>query len=353
MTPAHGFAALAEKQPLVAFEFSRRDLRPSDVKLDILYCGICHTDLAFVENEWGVSRFPLVPGHEIVGVVTAVGDAVTKFSPGEIVAVGCVVDSCRTCDPCATGHENMCDERAVATYSGIDRVTGDPTQGGYSNNYIIDENYLLRVPAGLDPARTAPLLCAGISTYSPLRHWNIGPQSRVGIIGIGGLGHVAIKIARAMGAHVSVFTTSPRKLDDALALGADAAYLSTDADAMQGMKGRLDFILDTVSAPHDLNIFLSILRMNGTLCVLGIPPEPFAVQPLSLVAGRKSLAGSPTGGIGETQEMLDFCGKHGIMADIELVAMNDVNEALARLHRGDVKYRFVIDLATLAPAAAA
>ena len=351
MVQSHGYAALEAKAALVPFSFERRDPRPHDVVMDILYTGICHSDLFQVDNDWGHSIFPMVPGHEIVGRVTAVGEAVTRFKVGDTAGIGCIVDSCRHCDPCTRDLENMCLEYPTPTYSGWERDGARMTFGGYSNNYVADEAYVVRVPDALDPAGAAPLLCAGITTYSPLRHWKIGPGSKVGIVGLGGLGHVAIKLARAMGAEVMVFTTSPRKIEDAKALGAHAVIVSTDAEQMATVAGALDFILDTVSAEHDLNAYLALLRIDGTLCLVGAPAEPLPVGAFSLIMGRKSLAGSPIGGIAETQEMLDFCGAHGITADIELIAMTDVNTAYERLHRSDVKYRFVIDMGTL-PAAA-
>lgn len=347
MTQSHGYAAMTAKGALTPFAFERRAAGPHDVTLDILYCGICHSDLFFVDNDWGMSLYPMVPGHEIVGRVTAVGAHVSKFKVGDLAAIGCIIDSCRACAPCTDAMENMCLEHPTPTYSGFERQGGMPTFGGYSSNYVADEGYVLKVPDGLDPAGAAPLLCAGITTYSPLRHWNVGPGKRVGIVGIGGLGHVAIKLAKAMGAEVTVFTTSPRKIDDAKALGADRVIVSSDAEQMATANGQLDFILDTVSAKHDLHPLLATLKIDGTLCMVGAPAEPLEFLAFSLIMGRKSIAGSPIGGIAETQEMLDFCGKHGITADIELIAIKDVNAAYERLHRSDVKYRFVIDLATL------
>ena len=353
MVQSFGFAALEAKAPLIPFSFERRDPRPHDVIIEILYTGICHSDLFFVNNDWGNSIYPMVPGHEIVGRVTAVGDGVRKFKVGDLAAIGCIVDSCRQCDPCRHDLENMCAEHPTPTYSGYERDGERVTFGGYSNNYVADEAYVVRVPDTLDPAGAAPLLCAGITTYSPLRHWKVGPGSKVGIVGIGGLGHVAIRLARAMGAKVTVFTTSPGKIAGAIALGAHAVVVSTDAGQMAAQTGKLDFILDTISAQHDINAYLALLRIDGTLCLVGAPAEPLPVGAFSLIMGRKSLAGSPIGGIAETQEMLDFCGEHGIHADIELIAMKDVNAAYERLHRSDVKYRFVIDMATLADAQAA
>lgn len=352
MLSSHGFAAREAKGALSPFHFERREPGPHDVVMDILYCGICHSDLFFVDNDWGFSVYPMVPGHEIVGRVTSVGAAVTKFKVGDTGAIGCIVDSCRQCDPCTHDLENMCVEHPTPTYSGFERDGVTPTFGGYSNNYVCDENYMVRVPDSLDPAGAAPLLCAGITTYSPLRHWKVGAGTKVGITGLGGLGHVAIKLARAMGADVTVFTTSPHKIDDAKALGANQVVVSTDPDQMAAYAGKLDFILDTISAQHDLDALLALLRRDGTLCLVGAPAEPLPVRAFSLIAGRKNLSGSPIGGMAETQEMLDFCGEHGITADIELIAMADIHQAYERLHRSDVKYRFVIDMATL-PAAIA
>ncbi len=348
MTQSFGYAALEAKAQLTPFTFERRDPGPRDVVMDILYCGICHSDLFYVNNDWKNSIYPMVPGHEIVGRIVAVGDAVSKFKIGDIAAIGCIVDSCRKCDPCHRDLENMCVEHPTPTYSGYERDGQRMTYGGYSNNYIADEAYVVRIPDSLDPAGAAPLLCAGITTYSPLRHWKVGPGSRIGIVGIGGLGHVAIKIARAMGADVTVFTTSPSKIEHAKALGAHNVVVSTDPAQMAVYAGALDFILDTISAQHDLNAYLALLGIDGTLCLVGAPAEALPVGAFSLIVGRKSLAGSPIGGIAETQEMLDFCGQHGIIADIEMIAMQDVNAAYERLHRSDVKYRFVIDMSTLA-----
>lgn len=350
MVHSYGFAALEAKARLTPFNFERRQPGPKDVVMDILYCGICHSDLFFVDNDWGFSVYPMVPGHEIVGRVVSVGSSVSKFKVGDIGAIGCIVDSCRQCEPCTHDLENMCVEHPTPTYSGFERDGVTPTFGGYSNNYVCDQDYMVRVPDNLDPAGAAPLLCAGITTYSPLRHWKVGAGTKVGITGLGGLGHVAIKLARAMGADVTVFTTSPGKIDDALALGAHQVVVSTDVDQMAAQAGRLDFILDTISAKHDLDAYLALLRRDGTLCLVGAPAEPLAVTAFSLIGGRKSVSGSPIGGMAETQEMLDFCGKHDIVADIELISMADIDAAYDRLHRSDVKYRFVIDMSTLAAA---
>jgi uncharacterized zinc-type alcohol dehydrogenase-like protein len=340
---------MAAKTELIPFAFERRDPGPHDVSLEILYCGICHSDLFFVNNDWNMSVYPMVPGHEIVGRIVATGSQVSKFAVGDMAAIGCIVDSCRTCVPCTHDLENMCLQYPTPTYNGFERGSRRPTFGGYSNNYIADEAYVVRVPKGLDPAGAAPLLCAGITTYSPLRHWKVGPGQRIGILGLGGLGHVAIKLARAMGAEVVVFTTSRHKIPAAVALGASEVVLSSEAEKMAAQHGRFDFVLDTISAAHDVNAYLALLKIDGTLCLVGAPAEPLQVSAFSLIMGRKTLAGSPIGGIAETQEMLDFCASHGITADIELLAIQDVNKAYRRLHRNDVQYRFVIDMATLKP----
>jgi uncharacterized zinc-type alcohol dehydrogenase-like protein len=348
MVESYGYAALAARDTLQPFAFERRDPGPRDVTLEILWCGICHSDMCFVDDDWHMSVYPMVPGHEIVGRVTGIGSAVEKFEVGDLAAIGCIVDSCKTCEPCHSHLENMCVEHPTPTYSGYERDTHRPTFGGYSNNYVADERYVLRVPEGLDPAAAAPLLCAGITTYSPLRHWKVGPGQKIGVVGIGGLGHVAIRLARAMGAEVTAFTTSPRKSDEARALGATEVVVSTDPEQMATQQGKLSFILDTVSAEHDIEAYIRLLKFDGTLCLVGLPPEPIALNAFSLVMGRKQLAGSPIGGIAETQEMLDFCAEHGVVADIEKIAIQSVNEAYERLRRGDVKYRFVIDMASLA-----
>lgn len=347
MTQAHGYAALAAKADLVPFRFERRELGEHDVRMEILYCGICHSDLFFVDNDWGISLFPMVPGHEIVGRVSAVGAKVSKFALGDIAAIGCIVDSCRHCEPCAQQMENMCVEHPTPTYSGYERDGRLMTFGGYSDCYIADESYMVRVPDSLDPARAAPLLCAGITTYSPLRHWKVGPGQKVGIVGIGGLGHVAIKLAVAMGANVVGLTTSPSKADEIRRLGASDVIVSSDAEQMAAHAGTFDFILNTVSVAQPLDPYTALLRWDGTLCLVGAPAEPLSFNAFSIISGRKSISGSPIGGIAETQEMLDFCGATGVMADIELVAMTEINSVYDRLRRGDVKYRFVIDLATL------
>lgn len=347
MIRAIGYAAQTPQSPLAPHRFERRDLQPHDVMLEILFCGVCHSDLHVARSEWGQSRYPCVPGHEIVGRVTGVGPAVTKFRIGELAAVGCMVDSCRSCPSCRDGEEQFCEKGPVMTYGGAEKHTGGITYGGYSDNIVVDEAYTLRLPEGMDPASAAPLLCAGITTYSPLRHWQVGPGQKVGVYGLGGLGHMALKLARAMGAHVVLFTTSPGKEADARRLGAHDVVVSTDPAAMKAWRNSLDFIIDTVSAPHDINAALGLLRRDGTLCQVGLPPAPLPVNVFALTGRRRRLAGSFIGGIAETQEMLDFCARHGIASDIEIISIQEVNDAYDRLVKGDVKYRFVIDMASL------
>jgi len=344
---AHGWAAREAKGRLAPFEFERRDPGEHDVVLDLTHCGICHSDIHYVNDDWGRTSFPVVPGHEIVGRVARVGAKVGKFKVGDRAGIGCLVDSCRLCNPCRVGEEHFCEEFPTPTYAGIERGSQRPTQGGYSNNYVVDERFALRIPPQLDPAAVAPLLCAGITMYSPLRHWKAGPGLKIGVVGIGGLGHVGVKLARAMGAHVVGFTSSSSKLDDAMQLGAHEVVLSRDANQLQRHAGSFDLILDTVSAVHDINAYLALLGRDGTLLQMGMSAEPLAVSALVLAMGRRRLASSMIGGLTETQDMLDFCGKHGIVADIERIAMQQVHEAYARVLRNDVKYRFVIDLASL------
>ncbi len=342
---AYGTEAAAN--PLKQLTISRRKPTPHDVEIDILYCGVCHSDLHTVRNEWHGTVYPCVPGHEIVGKVVSVGDHVTKFKVGDLAAVGCMVDSCRECDYCKDGLEQYCEEGNTGTYNSPDKHLGGRTFGGYSESVVVNENFVLRVPENLDLAATAPLLCAGITTYSPLRHWNVGPGKKVGIVGIGGLGHMAVKIAKAMGAEVIVFTTSPSKADDARRLGADDVILSKDEEQMSRYAGKLHFVLDAVSAQHDINAYLNLLRVDGSLTLVGAPEQPLPVAAFSLIPYRRSFAGSLIGGIAETQEMLDFCGRHHIVADIEMIGIEQINEAYERLLKGDVKYRFVIDMASL------
>jgi uncharacterized zinc-type alcohol dehydrogenase-like protein len=308
---------------------------------------VCHSDLHFARNEWGGTVYPVVPGHEILGRVTRVGAKVTRFRAGDLAAVGCLVDSCRTCDHCARGLQQFCLGGATFTYNAPDAHLGGMTFGGYSERVVVDEAFTLRVPANLDPARAAPLLCAGITTWSPLRKWGAGPGKRVGIVGLGGLGHMGVKFARAMGAHVVLFTTSAAKVEDGKRLGAHEVVVSSDADAVARHASSLDLIVDTVSADHPIDAYLSLLRLDGTMVMVGVPPNPQQVRAFSLIMPRRNLAGSLIGGIAETQEMLDFCGTHGIACDVELIRMDEVNEAYERMLRSDVKYRFVIDMASL------
>ncbi len=348
--PAKAWAAFSPNAPLAAHSIVRRTPRAQDVQIEILHCGVCHSDLHQVRNEWKEvmpTVYPVVPGHEIVGRVTKVGSAVTKFKAGDIAAVGCMVDSDRVCPACKAGEEQYCESGLTLTYNGEDKILGGVTYGGYSTGIVVDENYVLRVPAGLDLAGTAPLLCAGITTYSPLRHWNVGKGHKVGVVGLGGLGHMGVKFAHAFGAHTVLFTTSPNKAADAKRLGADEVVNSRNAEEMQKHVGSLDFILDTVSADHDLNAYLQLLKRDGTMTLVGAPEKPAAVAAFNLIMGRRRLAGSAIGGIRETQEMLDFCGKHGITSDIELIPIQKVNDAYERLLKSDVKYRFVIDMASL------
>lgn len=344
-TPAKAWATQSATEPLAPFSFERRDCRPNDVAIKISHCGICHSDLHMARNDWGMSRYPMVPGHEIVGTVTAVGDAVGRYQVGDKVAVGCLVDSCRECAPCKSGTEQFCAKGSTLTYAGIDRVDGSLTQGGYSDHIVVREEFVCRIPDSLDIARAAPLLCAGITTYSPLRKFGVGEGSKVGVAGLGGLGHMGVKLARAMGAHVTMITTSPEKGDDARELGADDVLVSTDSDAMAAAAGRFDFILNTIPVAHDLNPYLGLLTPNGTMVLVGaIAPLP-SIHGGALIMANRTLAGSLIGGLPETQEMLDFCGEHGILPEVETIAINEVNQAYERLEKGDVRYRFVIDMA--------
>jgi len=341
------FGTEAPEADLKQINISRREVTAKDVEIDILYCGVCHSDLHTARNEWHGTIYPNVPGHEIVGRITKVGDNVSKFKVGDLVGVGCMVDSCRECESCKEGLEQYCENGNIQTYNGHEKHLNQQTFGGYSERVVVDEDFVLRVPENLDLAATAPLLCAGITTYSPLRHWKVGAGMKVGIVGIGGLGHMGVKIAKAMGAHVVVITTSVSKVDDAKRLGADEVILSSDAEQMKSNKGTLHFILDCVSAQHDINAYLSLLKRDGSLTLVGAPEHPLPVAPFSLIPTRKNFAGSMIGGIAETQEMLDFCGEHNITSDIELINMQDINDAYERLLKGDVKYRFVIDMASL------
>lgn len=349
----YGFAATSCDAPLAPFSFERRELRDNDIAMDILYCGVCHSDLHQARNDWGWSQYPMVPGHEIVGRVTATGKAVTRYKVGDAVAVGCMVDSCQTCDQCRKGEEQLCRAGNTQTYNDKDRITGERTYGGYSKHLVVREEFALKVPETLDLSRAAPLLCAGITTYSPLRTWNVGPGSRVGVIGLGGLGHMAVKLASGMGADVTVLSRSNAKEKDALALGADRLLVSTDDTAMANAASSFDLIIDTVPVKHDLNPYMPLLDVDGTLVLVGqVGPlnEPSTVP---LIMGRRRIAGSPIGGIAQTQEMLDFCGRKNILPDCEMIRMDQINEAFDRLERSDVHYRFVIDMATLTPDTAA
>ena len=342
-----GYAAQRADAPLAPFAFDRRALRPNDVAMEILYSGVCHSDLHQARNDWGWTTYPIVPGHEIVGRVIEVGAEVTGFRVGDAVAVGCMVDSCQSCDQCLQGEEQLCREGNTGTYNSPDRLTGELTRGGYSKHLVVREEFVLRVPAGLDLSRTAPLLCAGITTYSPLRTWGIGPGSRVGVIGLGGLGHMAVKLAVGLGADVTVMSRSIDKAADALSLGADRLLVSTDEAAMTEAQSTFDLIIDTVPVSHALDPYLPLLDVDGTLVIVGQigPMEPTNTVPLLL--GRRRIAGSPIGGIPETQEMLDFCAKKGILPDCELIRMDQINDAFDRMARADVRYRFVIDMASL------
>src|SRR5688572_30364083 len=341
------FGTEAAEAPLDQLNIRRREPTPHDVVIDILYCGVCHSDLHTVRNEWHGTIYPCVPGHEIVGKIVSIGEHVTKFKVDDLAAVGCMVDSCGLCDHCKEGLEQYCEEGSTGTYNSPDKYFATQTYGGYSESIVVDEDFVLHVPSNLDLAATAPLLCAGITTYSPLKHWNVGPGKKVGIVGIGGLGHMGVKLAKAMGAEVIVFTTSSSKIEDAKRLGADDVILSKDADQMKKYRRKLDFVLDAVSAQHDINVYLNLLRVDGSLALVGAPEHPLPVAAFSLLPYRRSFAGSAIGGIAETQEMLDFCGKHNIVADIEMIRIDQINDAYERLLKGDVKYRFVIDMNSL------
>lgn len=346
-TKAKAYAAQSATTPLAPWEFERRDLKPHDVQFDILYCGVCHSDLHQARGEWGGEVFPMVPGHEIVGRITAVGSGVKKFKVGDLAGTGCLVDSCRSCDNCKHGLEQFCQSGPSFTYNGTEQDKVTLTQGGYSDTIVVHEDFTLRIPDKLDLAATAPLLCAGITTYSPLRHWKVGKGQKVAVVGLGGLGHMGVKFAVAFGAEVTVMSTSPDKEADARKLGAHKFIVTKDPDQMASVAGSFDFILDTVSAPHDLNVYLGLLKAKGALVCVGIPPTPYQIHAFSFVAGSKVLAGSMIGGLAETQEMLDFCAAHNIVSDIEIIDIKDIENAYARMSKGDVRYRFVIDMATL------
>ncbi|HVW74520.1 MAG TPA: NAD(P)-dependent alcohol dehydrogenase [Rhizomicrobium sp.] len=342
-----GYAAHSAGDALKPFHFDRRDLRPNDVAMEVLYCGICHSDLHMARNDWGMSAYPLVPGHEVVGRVAAIGKDVTKFKVGDAVAVGCMVDSCQHCDQCLKGEEMFCREGMTLTYSSPDRITGESTKGGYSKHLVARQEFVLRMPDGLDLSRAAPLLCAGITTYSPLRTWNVGPGSRVGVIGLGGLGHMAVKLAAGMGAKVTVLSRTSGKEADAKALGADGYLISGDRTAMEKAANTFDLIIDTVPVKHDVMPYMPLLDIDGTLVIVGQLGPMEQLDSLPLLFGRRRISGSPIGGIAETQEMLDFCGRRGILPDCEMIRIEDINTAFARLEKADVRYRFVIDMASL------
>ncbi len=348
MPDAKAYAVASPTSRFAPTTIRRRDPTPREVQIDVLFCGICHSDLHTARNEWSgmPTQYPCVPGHEIVGRVAKVGAGVRRFKPGDVVGVGCLVDSDGTCPECRAGYEQFCPD-AVFTYNGPDRHLGGPTYGGYSDSVVVDERFVLRMPSNLDPAGAAPLLCAGITTWAPLRRQGVGKGKRIGVVGLGGLGHMGVKLGRALGAHVVVFTTSPAKREDALRLGAHEVVVSRDANAMRKEAGGFDFILDTVSAPHDVGAFLHLLRRDGNVTLVGAPDQPLPVPAFGLIFGNRSLSGSLIGGIAQTQEMLDFCGAHGITADVERIPIQKVDEAYERMLRSDVKYRFSIDLASL------
>lgn len=347
MYTTKAYSSKSADSPLEPTEIKRRDLLEKDIQIDILYCGICHSDIHQVRNEWKFSPtfYPIVPGHEIVGRVVKVGPKVTKYKVGDIAAVGCMVDSDRTCPNCKESFEQFCPQ-VVMTYNSPDKHMGGVTMGGYSKSIVVDEHFVLRIPQNLDLAGAAPLLCAGITTYSPLKYHKVGPGKKVGVVGLGGLGHMALKLADKMGAHVVLFTSSPKKKEDAMRLGADEVIIS-GKDELKKHVGSFDFILDTVSADHDINSYLNLLRRDGNMVLVGAPPSPLSVSSFRLIFGRRNLSGSLIGGIAETQEMLDFCGKHNITSDVEVISIQKINEAYERMHKSDVKYRFVIDLSSL------
>jgi alcohol dehydrogenase (NADP+) len=340
------YSAVSATSALSAAVIERRQPTATDVQIQILYCGVCHSDLHFVRNEWHFTQYPAVPGHEIVGRVTAVGSGVKKFKVGDTVGVGCLVDSCRTCPDCRAGLEQFC-ANTVMTYGSIDAHLGTPTLGGYSQSIVVTEDFVLRMPANLNAAAAAPLLCAGITTYSPMRHWKVGPGQKVGIVGLGGLGHMGVKFAKAFGAHVVLFTTSPGKVADGKRLGAHDVVLSKDEAQMAAQAGSFDFILDAVAATHDLNAYFNLLKRDGNLVLVGAPEKPLPVAAFPLIMRRRSFSGSLIGGLPETQEMLDFCGQHNITSDVEMIRMDQINAAYERMLKSDVKYRFVIDMASL------
>ena len=344
-----GYAARSNNTPLAPYSFERRELRANDVLIEILYCGVCHSDLHMARNDWGLSVYPLVPGHEIIGRVIGIGSAVARFKQGDRVAVGCMVDSCQECDQCHKGEEQLCREGMTWTYGGADRITGELTQGGYSKHLVCREEFVLSVPDDLDLSRAAPLLCAGITTYSPLRTWNVGPGSRVGVVGMGGLGHMAIKLAVGLGADVTVVSRSLEKEKDALDLGADRLLVSTDEDAMKKRESGLDLIIDTVPVKHDVNAYVPLLDIDGTLVIVGQLGPLNEVSTMPLLFGRRRLAASPIGGIRQTQELLNFCARKNILPECEIIRIDQINDAFERMERSDVRYRFVIDMSSLNP----
>tara|TARA_R110000868_G_scaffold48766_4_gene157908 strand:- start:1044 stop:2111 length:1068 start_codon:yes stop_codon:yes gene_type:complete len=347
---AIGYAAQSSDDTLKPFHFERRDPCADDVVIDILYCGICHSDIHTARNEWHMSNYPVVPGHEIIGRVAVVGSNVSKFKEGDLVGVGCLVDSCRHCGSCDEGLEQYCEGGLIGTYNGPDKIGGTPnafTFGGYSNKITVDQHFVLTIPDNLDPAAAAPLLCAGITTYSPLKHWNVGPGQKVGVIGLGGLGHMGVKLAHAMGAKVVMITTSPEKGEDAKKLGADSVLLSTDISAMEAAQNSFDFLLNTIPVGHDVDPYMALLKRDATMVVVGAVEPLKNVNAALFIFRRRNMAGSLIGGLPETQEMLDFCGKHNITCEIEKISIEDINRAYERTIKGDVKYRFVIDMATL------
>jgi alcohol dehydrogenase (NADP+) len=347
MSSTKSYAAQTAASVLAPFALQRRDPLPTDIQIEILFCGVCHSDIHQARNEWQNTVFPCVPGHEIVGRVVKVGSEVRRIKSGDMVGVGCMVDSCRTCPSCRQGHEQYCAQFPIFTYNGPDKHSGGVTFGGYSDSIVVDQDFVLKVPANLDLAGVAPLLCAGITTYSPLRHWKVTKGQKVGVVGLGGLGHMAVKLAHAMGAHVVLFTTSPGKVEDAKRLGADEVVISKIPDEMKAHTGSFDFILDCVSAEHDINAYLELVKHDGTMTLVGAPEKPLPLVSFNLILQRRNLAGSLIGGIAETQEMLDFCGKHNITSDIEIIPIQKINEAYDRVLNSDVKYRFVIDMASL------
>ena len=347
MSSIPSYAALSATSPLAPHQITRRSVGPKDVQITIEYCGVCHTDIHQARNDWAGSSYPIVPGHEIVGKVTALGSEVHKLKVGQQVAVGCFVDSCHTCSSCKADMEQYCLNGFTATYNSATQDPGGMTYGGYSKNIVVDEHFVLTVPEGLDPAGAAPLLCAGITTYSPLKHWGVKPGMTVGIIGLGGLGHMGVKLSHAMGAKTVMITTSQNKAADAIKLGADEVLISTDPAALQAMAGKFDFLLNTIPVPHDFNLYMPLLQVDGTMCIVGAVGPTAELNSGNLIFGRRSVAGSLVGGIKETQEMLEFCAKHSIVSEIEMIKMEEINHAYERMLKGDVKYRFVIDMNSL------